>query len=189
VWVAACSNVPDPGEPAPPDDGESMQMIMPPEGTGGAPPNGDPSPASPRACVAGGPSFAHGAAVPSGDSCNSCLCYDGNVVCTSIDCAPTAGDAGTDAGSTSDAGTAPPKAPCEAAGQSFDDGSEVPSGDSCNICTCSDGTIGCTAIVCDPVFCAEFVEEPDGVCSRFPLDPCIGQDPDCGDAPAPMTSM
>jgi hypothetical protein len=28
--------------------------------------------------------------------------------------------------------------------------------------------------------CAAFIEEPNGLCSRKPNDPCIGQDPDCG---------
>lgn len=37
----------------------------------------------------------------------------------------------------------------------------------------------------DPVVCATFIELSDGVCSRKPDDPCIGQDPDCtpGDDP------
>jgi hypothetical protein len=68
---------------------------------------------------------------------------------------------------------------CEAAGQKFPDGSAVPSGDSCNSCACNDGAVVCTLALCEPVFCAAFVEEPDGVCGRFPLDPCIAQDPDC----------
>jgi hypothetical protein len=29
------------------------------------------------------------------------------------------------------------------------------------------------------VHCAEFLEQPNGFCSRVPSDPCIGQDPDC----------
>lgn len=76
----------------------------------------------------------------------------------------------------------PPPEPgqsCEAAGQTFPDGSGVPSGDSCNTCSCSDGSLICTLALCEPVFCALFVEQPDGVCSRFSLDPCISQDPDC----------
>jgi hypothetical protein len=80
-------------------------------------------------------------------------------------------------------GGQPPAPPagqsCEAAGQTFPDGSGVPSGDSCNSCGCNDGSVICTLALCEPVFCALFVEEPDGVCSRFPLDPCISQDPDC----------
>jgi len=31
----------------------------------------------------------------------------------------------------------------------------------------------------DPVVCALFIEESDGVCSRSPDDPCKAQDPDC----------
>lgn len=76
-----------------------------------------------------------------------------------------------------------PRQSCEEGGQTFPDGSEVPSGDSCNSCGCNDGSVICTLALCEPVFCALFVEEPDGVCSRFPLDPCISQDPDCTVAP------
>ncbi len=32
---------------------------------------------------------------------------------------------------------------------------------------------------CEPVACLAYVEEPDGVCSRNPTDPCKSQDPDC----------
>lgn len=175
--LVSCSKVPPPEEDtSPPDGGESMPMITPPEGTGGAPPT------VARGCVAVGLSFAHGEFVPAGDSCNSCLCYDGVVVCTNLECTPAGGDVGADAGGAGDAGTEVARKSCEVAGQSFVDSEAVPSGDSCNICTCSDGTVGCTDVVCDPVFCAEFVEESDGLCSRFSLDPCIAQDPDCGDA-------
>ena len=44
----------------------------------------------------------------------------------------------------------PPGQACEVAGQTFPDGSEVPSGDSCNTCTCSDGNVGCTRAICGP---------------------------------------
>jgi hypothetical protein len=33
------------------------------------------------------------------------------------------------------------------------------------------------------VACAEFIESPDGVCSRPADDPCLFQDPDCSDEP------
>ena len=46
-------------------------------------------------------------------------------------------------------------------------------------CGCNDGKVLCTAVACPPVVCALFLEQPDGVCRRFPLDPCITQDPDC----------
>jgi hypothetical protein len=86
-------------------------------------------------------------------------------------------------------GHRPPPPPtgqaCEVAGQTFPDGSGVPSGDSCNSCGCNDGSVICTAVACEPVFCALFVEESDGVCSRFPLDPCKSQDPDCVEPLAP----
>ncbi len=102
------------------------------------------------------------------------------------DCNPGA-DRDTDAGAAVDAGAGTPVLParaCEVAGQTFADQSDVPSGDDCNTCGCSDGTVACTEIACDPVFCAELIEESDGVCSRFPLDPCRSQDPDCGVEPA-----
>jgi len=70
-------------------------------------------------------------------------------------------------------------ASCEAGGKTFPDGSTVPSGDSCNTCFCVDGTVLCQTIGCPPVECAPDVEDPDGVCRRFPLDPCKFQDPDC----------
>jgi hypothetical protein len=80
-------------------------------------------------------------------------------------------------------GGTPPPPPvgqsCEVAGQTFPDGGAVPSGDSCNTCGCNDGGVICTLALCEPVVCAAFVEAPDGVCSRFPLDPCKTQDPDC----------
>jgi hypothetical protein len=39
--------------------------------------------------------------------------------------------------------------------------------------------VNCTRIGCEEVACLAFIEESDGVCSRFPLDPCKSQDPDC----------
>jgi hypothetical protein len=100
------------------------------------------------------------------------------------DCGAPAGGLG-DAGTGPDAGsdTEPAAADCEVAGQIFPDQADVPSGDDCNSCGCNDGSVACTDIACDPVFCAELLEEADGVCSRFPLDPCIAQDPDCGAPP------
>lgn len=71
-------------------------------------------------------------------------------------------------------------ASCEVAGQTFPDGSTVPSGDCGNTCFCVDGSVLCQTAGCPPVQCAQYVEEPDGVCRRFPLDPCKFQDPDCG---------
>lgn len=76
-------------------------------------------------------------------------------------------------------GPAPSGETCDVAGQTFLDGSSVPSGDSCNTCSCDDGSVSCTEALCEPTLCALFIEAPDGVCSRFPLDPCIAQDPDC----------
>ena len=43
------------------------------------------------------------------------------------------------------------------------------------------------AVDCVPdpggVHCAEFIEQPNGYCSRTPSDPCISQDPDCKGTP------
>jgi hypothetical protein len=91
------------------------------------------------------------------------------------------GDAGIDAGVGTDAGS--DAGSCEAAGLTFPAGSDVPSGDDCNTCGCDDGRLICTERACDPVFCALFIEASDGVCTRFPLDPCITQDPDCTGTP------
>jgi hypothetical protein len=144
-----------------------------------------------QTCDAAGQSFPDGSAVPSGDSCNSCSCADGSVVCTLALCEPVACAAflelsdgvcsrfpldpciSQDPDCSLDTGS------CDAAGQTFPDGSPVPSGDSCNSCSCSDGSVICTLALCAPVACALFIEESDGVCSRFPLDPCQSQDPDC----------
>jgi hypothetical protein len=41
----------------------------------------------------------------------------------------------------------------------------------------------------DDVACAEFVMEPDGVCSRPADDPCLFQDPDCGAVACPAIAM
>jgi hypothetical protein len=167
---------------------------------GGEPPPPPPEPG--QSCEAAGQTFADGSGVPSGDSCNTCSCADGSVLCTLALCEPVVcalfveqadgvcsrfpldpcisqdpdcvGD-GDDAGS------------CDAAGQTFPNGSAVPSGDECNSCGCNDGSVTCTLALCDPVFCALFVEQPDGVCSRFPNDPCISQDPDCTAASEPTT--
>jgi hypothetical protein len=212
LLAAACADIPDPQPPSnePPGDGESMQ---PGDGEGGDDePSGGPSTPAPivrRSCQVAGQLFRDGGAVPSADSCNSCRCNDGNVVCTDIACEPEACDLYLEApdGVCSrlpddpcitqdpDCGgdvTDPPDPPdpvgavCEAGGQTFPDAAEVPSGDSCNTCSCNDGTVACSEAVCDPVFCAVFVEESDGACTRFPLDPCIEQDPDCGSAEPPV---
>lgn len=37
----------------------------------------------------------------------------------------------------------------------------------------------CTRTPGDGVVCAEFIEAPNGFCSRLASDPCISQDPDC----------
>jgi hypothetical protein len=146
-------------------------------------------------CEAAGQTFPNGSDVPSGDTCNSCGCNDGSVICTERACEPVfcalfveESDGvcsrfpldpciSQDPDCSSNAGS------CEAAGQTFPNGSDVPSGDSCNSCGCNDGSVTCTLALCEPVVCALFVEESDGVCSRFPLDPCISQDPDCVSEP------
>jgi hypothetical protein len=152
--------------------------------------NPPPEPSG-QSCEVAGQSFADGAGVPSGDSCNSCGCNDGSVICTLALCEPVfcAEFLEVSDGVCSRFPLDPCKfqdpdcdeggASCEAAGQTFPDGSAVPSGDSCNSCGCNDGSIACTEIACEPQVCALFVEVADGVCSRFPLDPCISQDPDC----------
>lgn len=206
LLVAACVDIPDPAvQPTPPDNSPST----PPDQPGADEPGDDPSmpPAAVRqSCQVAGQTFRDGGSVPSGDSCNSCLCNDGTVVCTDVNCEPAGCDlyletpdgvcsrAADDPCITQDpdcTDTTPepepepdpePEVLCEAAGQSFSDGAEVPSGDSCNTCRCDAGNVTCTEIGCDPVFCAEFVEEPDAVCARFPLDPCSFQDPDCASA-------
>jgi len=207
LLVAACTDIPDPQpQTNTPPDGESM----PPPGGDDEPNENepDPDPATPPvmrlACQVAGQTFRDGSAVPSGDSCNSCTCADGNVVCTDIACEPEGCDLyleapdgvcsrpaddpciGQDPDCT-EPEPEPEKLACDAGGQTFPHEAEVPSGDSCNRCSCDDGSVSCTELACDPVFCAEFIEEPDGVCSRFPLDPCIAQDPDCSSAPTEPT--
>ena len=163
-------------------------------GHGGTPP---PPPAG-LSCEVAGQAFPDGSAVPSGDSCNTCACNDGSVICTLALCEPSVCAAFIEESDgvcsrfpldpciSQDPDCVPDAGACEAAGETFPDGSEVPSGDSCNSCSCSAGNVVCTRIGCEPVACAEFIEEADGVCSRFPLDPCKFQDPDCADpAPAP----
>jgi hypothetical protein len=208
LLAAGCVDIPDPKPQmdAPPDDGDSMPPDDPDDGRGDDPsddnPSGDPPPVVSLSCVVAGQTFPDGSAVPSSDSCNSCLCNDGDVVCTDINCEPQGCDLyleqpdgvcsrpaddpciTQDPDCTDPIPEPEPEEPaCEAAGQSFPAGAEVPSGDSCNTCSCDAGNVVCTEIACDPVFCAEFVEEPDGVCARFPLDPCGFQDPECAVAP------
>ncbi len=144
-----------------------------------------------QACEAAGQVFPDGSAVPSGDSCNTCGCNDGSVICTLALCEEVACLAiveepdgvcsrfPLDPCISQDPDCAASGQACEVAGQTFPDGSAVPSGDSCNSCACNDGGVSCTLALCEQVFCAAFIENPDGVCSRFPLDPCISQDPDC----------
>jgi len=160
--VPACTDIPAPRDRTGAPGGESMQPLEPDEqepGNGGNPPitNPPPNPSVPVPTPPPDPCLTRGTG------------------CTDDDA-----DAGTggDGGANADAG-APVGRSCEAGGQSFADGAEVPSGDSCNSCSCTDGDVTCTEAACDPVFCAEFVEESDAVCSRFPLDPCSFQDPDC----------
>ena len=138
--------------------------------------------------------------MPSGDSCNTCGCSDGSVNCTLALCEPVfcAAFVETPDGVCSrfpldpcisqdpDCSPSPDAGSCEVAGQIFPSGSEVPSGDSCNGCACNEGSVICTLALCAPVACAEFLEASDGVCSRFPLDPCKFQDPDCIDPERPI---
>jgi len=159
-----------------------------------------PEPPAGESCVVAGQTFPDGSAVPSGDSCNTCACNDGSVICTLALCEPSVCAAFIEESDgvcsrfpldpciAQDPDCVPDAGECEAAGQSFPDGGVVPSGDSCNSCSCSGGNVVCTRIGCEPVACAQFIEEADGVCSRFPLDPCQFQDPDCaapGGDPAP----
>ena len=137
------------------------------------------------------------ATCPPVTSCNSCGCNDGSVLCTAVACEPgrlraVRGSSPTASARAFRSTPACRRIPdcvddggsCEAAGQTFPNGSAVPSGDSCNSCGCNDGSVLCTAVACEPVFCALFVERSDGVCSRFPLDPCKSQDPDCLEPPS-----
>jgi hypothetical protein len=158
-----------------------------------------PTPPEPQgqSCEVAGQSFPDGSAVPSGDSCNSCFCTDADVACTRALCEPVvcAAFVETPDGVCSrfpldpcisqDPDCREDDGSCEAAGQTFPDGSAVPSGDSCNSCACNDGSVICTLALCEPAVCTEFLEAPDGVCSRFPLDPCKFQDPDCAEPEQP----
>ena len=45
---------------------------------------------------------------------------------------------------------------------------------------CVDADTDCAPNAEEPVYCAEFIEDPDKVCSRADDDPCRLQDPDCG---------
>jgi hypothetical protein len=159
-------------------------------------PRPEPQPEPPaESCEVAGQTFADGDAVPSGDSCNSCSCSDGSVNCTLVACEPVFCAAFVenpdgvcsrfplDPCISQDPDCVPTGGACEVAGEVFPDGSEVPSGDECNTCTCTDGNVGCTRAICGPSICALFIEVPDGICSRFPLDPCISQDPDCSPSP------
>lgn len=142
-------------------------------------------------CEAGGQIFPDGSEVPSGDSCNTCSCGNGNVNCTRIGCEEVVcalfieesdgvcSRFPLDPCISQDPDCVAGGQSCEVAGQTFPDGSAIPSGDSCNSCGCNDGSVICTLALCEEVACLLFLEESDGVCSRFPLDPCKGQDPDC----------
>jgi hypothetical protein len=144
-----------------------------------------------KSCEVAGQTFPDGSAVPSGDSCNGCGCNDGSVLCTAVACEPVVcalfvelsdgvcSRFPLDPCISQDPDCLPDAGSCEVAGQTFPNGSSVPSGDSCNTCGCNDGSVLCTLALCEPVASAFFVEESDGVCSRFPLDPCQSQDPDC----------
>jgi hypothetical protein len=207
LLMPGCVDIPDP-KPQTDEPPDAMQPDEPDDGRDpdGDDPSGEPPPVARLSCQVAGQTFAHASAVPSGDSCNRCTCYDGDVVCTELECEPDGCDLyleqadgvcsrpADDPCITQDpdcTDTTPEPEPepepepvvCDVAGQSFLEGTEVPSGDSCNTCGCDAGEVICTEIACDPVFCAEFVEEPDGVCARFPLDPCSFQDPDCAAAP------
>src|SRR5882724_5061018 len=56
-----------------------------------------------------------------------------------------------------------------------------------NVCDtfCQDKDTDCAPKGVTATFCAEFIEAPNGVCSRKADDPCIFQDPDCGQATPP----
>lgn len=184
LLLAACSSLAAPDDlAAPPGDDPSR---LAPD------PANDDSRILRRPPPPGASCSASGQTLPSGGRCNRCTCDDGSIPCSApLD--PFCADrgAGTDAGAgiETDAGTgegpgaAPDAGPdpvtCDGAGQSFPTGSDIPSGDDCNTCACDEGSITCTERACDPVFCASFVEAPDGICARFPLDPCMSQDPDC----------
>ena len=68
---------------------------------------------------------------------------------------PTGGAGGAATGGASGAadtgGTAGSGADCEYQGQVYADGSTFPAGDGCNTCGCTDGSVQCTVLWCDPV--------------------------------------
>lgn len=159
-----------------------------------------PAPPAAESCEVAGQSFAAGAEVPSGDSCNTCTCSDGEVGCTRAACGPVICALFIEVpdgvcsrfpldpclSQDPDCTPSPDAGSCEVAGETFANGSPVPSGDSCNSCACNEGSVLCTLALCQPVACAELVEASDGVCARFPLDPCQFQDPDCIDPDEPV---
>jgi hypothetical protein len=56
-----------------------------------------------------------------------------------------------------------------------------------NVCDtfCQDKDTDCVPKAATPTVCAEFIEAPNGICSRKADDPCIFQDPDCNQATPP----
>ncbi|MCB9765410.1 MAG: hypothetical protein H6739_36890 [Alphaproteobacteria bacterium] len=77
-------------------------------------------------CEVDGVHYNNGETVPSGD-CNTCVCEDGGVSCTTMGCPTTCTDA--------DGGT-------RTEGETWEQ--------NCNSCTCeADGSLTCTSVACD----------------------------------------
>src|SRR5690349_1253194 len=64
-------------------------------------------------------------------------------------------------------------APCTYMGQSYREGDEFPAGDNCNACTCLDGSVVCTDVLCFD----SGVPDAAGACA--PTQGCA-QGPACG---------
>ncbi len=84
----------------------------------------------PAQCVVDGDRYDDGDEVPSGRSCESCVCDEGEVFCLEIGCAQET---------------------CEYDGRTYADGDLF--NDDCNVCQCDGGRVSCTEKACGPASC------------------------------------
>ncbi|XP_067915424.1 kielin/chordin-like protein isoform X4 [Heterodontus francisci] len=113
-------------------------------------------------CELDGAVLDNGQTFTSPDSCQTCVCVEGQVVCEEKGCQTNCGNPVPPPHGT----CCPLCVDCFIDGQEYLNGEKVPTGNPCADCSCLDGDVHCVPVSCQPVICRDPVQGPGECCPR-----------------------
>ncbi|XP_067325493.1 kielin/chordin-like protein [Anolis sagrei] len=102
---------------------------------------------------------------PEGETCRTCVCHQGEPVCSAVQCPPVPCQHPAQLQGT----CCPDCQRCSFNQRLYSNGQEFLDPDNlCQSCRCADGTVSCSPIVCPPVTCPQPQKKPGSCCSTCP---------------------